>query len=151
MEIEGYPDYLIFPDGKVSSKRFPSKYLKAGGKTYKCVGLWKDGKRGKTLKIHRLVAIHYISNPENYKEVDHIDRDKSNNNIDNLRWVDRIENLKNQSVRKNNKIGIKNICYVKKKYQFKKDVNGVSHVKYLDTLEEAIEYKNKFESYITLN
>ena len=128
MEIEGYPDYLIFPDGKVSSKRFPSKYLKAGGKTYKCVGLWKDGKRGKTLKIHRLVAIHYISNPENYKEVDHIDRDKSNNNI-----------------------GIKNICYVKKKYQFKKDVNGVSHVKYLDTLEEAIEYKNKFESYITLN
>lgn len=41
---------------------------------------------------HRLVAIHFIENPYELKEVNHIDGDKSNNHVNNLEWVSREEN-----------------------------------------------------------
>lgn len=47
----------------------------------------------KTRSIHRLVAEAYIDNTENKPEVDHIDCDKTNNNILNLRWATRSEQL----------------------------------------------------------
>ena len=45
--------------------------------------------------VHKLVAETYISNPNSYTEVDHIDRNKQNNKVSNLRWVTRAENMKN--------------------------------------------------------
>ena len=42
--------------------------------------------------IHRLVALYFIANPENKREVNHKDGDKENNNIDNLEWVTSSEN-----------------------------------------------------------
>jgi len=40
-----------------------------------------------TLRIHRLLAIHFVENPNNYPIVNHIDGDKKNNNINNLEWT----------------------------------------------------------------
>ena len=54
---------------------------------YVFIGLHKDGKV-KTFRIHRLVAQHFIPNPDNLPEVNHIDEDKDNNRIDNLEWCD---------------------------------------------------------------
>lgn len=48
---------------------------------YSCVNLSQ-----KTYKIHRLVAISFIPNPNNYPCVNHKDENKNNNNIDNLEW-----------------------------------------------------------------
>lgn len=49
--------------------------------------------------IHRLVAETFIPNPFNKKEVDHIDTNSLNNNVNNLRWVDRIENMSNEKTK----------------------------------------------------
>lgn len=55
-----------------------------------------NGKRKNEL-IHRLVALHFIDNPESKPEVDHIDRDRQNNNANNLRWLTKSENNKNKN------------------------------------------------------
>lgn len=149
MEIVEYPNYLIYEDGKVYSKK-TKRYLKSGIiKTgYKCVVLCnKDGKR-KTYQIHRLLAEHYIPNPENKPCVDHINRDRKDNRIINLRWVTYSENSQNTGIRKDNTSGIKNICYCKisNLYQYKKVIRDVKVQKYFKTLEEAIEYKRVYES-----
>lgn len=51
-----------------------------------------NGKR-KTKYIHRLVAEIFIPNPNNYKEVNHIDSNPTNCNVNNLEWCDRKYNL----------------------------------------------------------
>jgi hypothetical protein len=53
----------------------------------------KSEKR-KSFSEHRLVALLFIANPNNYSEVNHIDFDKTNNNADNLEWVSRSDNMK---------------------------------------------------------
>lgn len=58
---------------------------------YYRVELNKDCK-GKKYPIHRLVALAFISNNENKPAVNHIDGDKTNNNISNLEWVTSKEN-----------------------------------------------------------
>ena len=52
---------------------------------------------GKTYYYHRIIAKHFIPNPDDLPEVDHIDRDKANNSLENLRWVNRTENNSNRS------------------------------------------------------
>jgi len=148
MEIVGYENYLIYEDGKVQNKK-TKRYLKSRTNQhgYKIVDLYKDGQR-KTCKIHRLIAEHYIANPENKREVDHINRDKTDNRIENLRWVTPSENNQNKGKSKNNKSGHKNICYDEKikRYRYYKMIRGKNHLKYFKTLEEAIEYKRVYES-----
>lgn len=60
---------------------------------YLQVGLSLNGKMVKR-KVHRLVALAFISNVENKLEVNHIDGNKENNNVDNLEWSTSSENKK---------------------------------------------------------
>ena len=146
MEIEGYENYLIYEDGKVYNQKF-KRYLRPGnnGAGYLYVNLYKDGKR-KINFIHRLVGTHYIPNPENKKCIDHINRNTTDNRVENLRWATHSENSQNRIVQKNNKTtGIKNISSYKYGYQYSKMFNKVYHQKYFKTLEEAEEYKKDYE------
>ena len=135
MEIENYPNYLIYPDGRVWSKPRPNTKggflkFKDNGKGYKIVTLCNDKK--KQITVHRLVAIHYIPNPHDYPQVDHIDRDRTNNDISNLRWVSPSQNQQNIGLRKDNKSGVKNVFYHKgkKSWLYQKTINGKIFCKY---------------------
>ena len=71
------------------------EYLLAGG--YLKVGLTKDGKSHKK-RVNRLVAMAFIDNPNELPFVDHIDGNKENNSITNLRWVTDKENREHAKV-----------------------------------------------------
>lgn len=51
-----------------------------------------DGRKGYNKCIHKLVAETFIPNPENKPQVDHIDKDVTNNAVTNLRWCTQLEN-----------------------------------------------------------
>ena len=53
----------------------------------------------KDCSIHRLVAEAFIPNPLGLRDVDHIDGNKSNNRVENLRWVSHKENINNPNTR----------------------------------------------------
>lgn len=63
---------------------------------YHSVILYKNGKPT-SFSIHRIVALYFINNPDNLPLVDHIDRNRTNNNVQNLRWVSGTKNTLNQS------------------------------------------------------
>jgi hypothetical protein len=88
-------EYQISDHGRVKSfKRGKEKMRKPSiiGSGY--LGLIIYGTKGerKSRTLHKLVAIAFIPNDQNKKEVNHIDGNKLNNHISNLEWVTRSEN-----------------------------------------------------------
>ena len=107
--IDGYSDYyLVSNDGRVKSLdreqvRFGNTKCKIRGETlsplknpetgYLTVRLQKNGKSTPRY-VHRLVLKAFVGPPSSSKHVsDHIDRNKENNNVENLRWITNSENV----------------------------------------------------------
>lgn len=87
--------YQITSTGKVLNKKTGKEikpYVVRGG--YLQVGLWSDGKRHNQ-SLHRLVAKSFIPNPDDKPCIDHINTDRQDNRVENLRWVSYSENMKN--------------------------------------------------------
>ena len=61
-------------------------------KGYKAVSLFVNG-TGKTIEVHRIVALAFIENENGYPEVNHIDEDKTNNCVSNLEWCSHAYNM----------------------------------------------------------
>jgi len=80
--------------GRWIIRSHPEKEIKLNQdrKGYFVVGLRKDGVQ-KMWKVHRLVAISFIPNPENKPQVNHKDANKRNNCVDNLEWATNSENM----------------------------------------------------------
>ena len=94
VDIQGYEGlYKVNTKGEVLSVK-SGKLLKAGRNLqgYMNVALAKNGK-SKTYKVHRLVAIAFIPNPNSYPYVNHKDEDKTNNCVENLEWCTHRYNL----------------------------------------------------------
>ena len=100
----------------------------------------------KSYSIHRLLGTHFISNPDNLPEIDHIDRNKLNNNLDNLRWCSRELNQLNRKTPLTNKSGHRHISSGGKKdcswCIFIGDYNK-HYAKSKYTLEEVVAIRDK--------
>ncbi len=101
-DVEGYEMlYAVSDCGKVFSYK-RGIYLKPDTNHtsgYMAVGLHKDGKQ-KTKQVHRLIAETFLETDNQRNQVDHIDGDRLNNNINNLRWVSTSENQHNRRTAK---------------------------------------------------
>lgn len=88
-------NYEITDDGKIYNLK-TGRELKGTYKTneYHSVMLSINGK-SRSFLVHRLVALMFCENPNNYPIVDHINRDKYDNRAENLRWVDNKLNSQN--------------------------------------------------------
>lgn len=95
--VKGFENYLVTDTGRVYSLK-RGRYLKARKNRdgYLRVKLCKNCKPYNK-SVHRLVAEAFIENPENKPTVDHINRKKADNIVENLRWASYSEQNKNQS------------------------------------------------------
>lgn len=107
-----------------------------------------NGWRLDSVSIHRIVAELFIPNPENKKYVDHINRIRSDNRVENLRWATPHENTLNTSDRQHS-TSERNISLVKGKYKvLVSRKNAGIFNKLCTSLEEAIRERDKYiESY----
>ena len=142
MEVINHPNYLIYEDGRVYNQKY-NRFLKPiKCNSYLSYNLFNNNIKT-CHKIHRLIGIHYIPNPDNKPCIDHIDRNRLNNDISNLRWVSYTENSNNKSKHTNNKSGHTNISYhiTHSKWLWIKKLNGISKYKYFKSKIDAICYK----------
>lgn len=117
----------------------PERILKlSNSKGYKFVRLYKD-KVAKNYTIHRLVAIAFIENKNNYKEVNHIDGNKLNNNATNLEWCTKSHNIKHAYRTGLNKARIgKNNEQSKKVIQYDKNMNKIKIWECISDIERKL-------------
>lgn len=109
MPIQGFSDYAVSNHGRVMNiKRLSFKTLSVCRDGYIKVRLLNN-KNAVDMRIHRLVAEHFIPNPEGKKEVNHL-ANKTDNQVWNLEWVTRDENLKHARGKcKTKKVPVKRI------------------------------------------
>ena len=79
------------------------------GNGYLCVGLQIDKGVYKKTRVHRMVAMTFLEfqRTEERNEVDHINGNKSDNSVDNLRWCTHKENMNNPVTRRKIRRGVK--------------------------------------------
>lgn len=87
------PNDSIFGELKGTWKKQQLKNQTTNRYGYKTSKLCKEG-HCRRLTIHRLVAKAFLPNPENRRQVNHIDGDKTNNRLDNLEWASHSENIR---------------------------------------------------------
>ena len=127
----------------VKEKELKQSITKCG---YHAVTLYKNGIR-KFKTVHRLVAQEFILNPNNYKEVNHIDLNKSNNNTNNLEWCNREQNINHYYANSNKSSKYKGVSYSKerKKWCAFVDINKKRFsLGRFKTELEAKEYRDNF-------
>lgn len=79
-----------FGKGWYTKPKIRKYYLTNAG--YAMVQLIKDKTKHRRT-LHRLVAFHFIPNPKNKPQVNHKDKNKLNNKVENLEWATRSENM----------------------------------------------------------
>jgi hypothetical protein len=96
--IETHPNYEVSSEGQVRNIR-TQRILKCRiTKGYERYILYTNKNEYANIPCHRLVALYHLPPPEDVTHiVDHIDRNKLNNNVSNLRWVSYNDNNLNRS------------------------------------------------------
>ena len=136
--IQDFPNYNVSNLGNIkniTNDKILKPYVKSG---YYHVSLVNDTTK-KTCKVHRLIALAFIENPENKSDVNHKDKNKLNNDLANLEWMTRQENNIHRSQ------GVKITCN-KNKVVYRIDNDSNEIIEKYNSIELAGEwaFKNGF-------
>ena len=96
VDLLNHPDYEILNQYPFTIRRKKDHY-----EVSECIdktnGYIKVNLNQKRYYKHRLIALQFLPNPNNYNEIDHINRDRTDYHIENLRWCSRSTNQKNKT------------------------------------------------------
>lgn len=138
-KIDGYDNYSISNLGNVRNDT-TNKILKYNTSIeYIRISLRLNNVPTK-FYLHRLLALTFIPNSDNKTCVDHIDNNKRNNNLNNLRWATYSENNHNRSMSKNNKSGVKGVSWIQRDKRWCATImidGEKKYIGYYDNLEDA--------------
>lgn len=142
-EVSDKGNVRSYRNGKHGIRKNPIIIVGLMGKHYRSVCLCKDNKKT-FYNVHRLVAEAFLPNPENKKEVNHIDGNKLNNCKENLEWASHAENMKH--ARENDLFGKqKKVVCIETGEEFASITKaGESIGLKQPAMSEAILYKNGF-------
>ena len=147
--IEGYDNYVIFEDGVVINIKTGIEMKSRLNKTgYYRIAL-SNNKKQKYFRLHRLLALAFIPNPDNKETVDHINRVRSDNRLENLRWASKSDQQRNKIGHSNTGFQfiskkINNNCKQGFNYQFSIKRPELKYHKSSIDLEKVIKFRNEF-------
>ena len=96
-QVKNFSNYFISPNGDMYSRLSGKLRLihpSVGRHGYLYHVITDDQGKHRLYRVNRAVATAFIPNPNNYSQVHHIDEDKTNNSVDNLMWVTRLQNMR---------------------------------------------------------
>lgn len=150
--------YQVSDQGRVRSLLY-RKYLRripkvltpnSNGLGYLKTSLCPSGTKPRTRYIHRLVAITFIKNPKKYPCVDHINGNKQDNRLINLRYCSHRENVSFENVKHKNKtskfVGV-SFENDSKKWRSEIYINGIPFRigRFKNELDAAMAYQQKLK------
>ena len=141
--ITDFPNYEVSDAGEVRNVRTGRVLKCVLNNGYHVIMLF-PGRNN--IKVHRLVALHFIENPENKPFVDHIDRDRANNHVSNLRWATPSENTLNTDYYHHKTTGDRHHIRLTVSQTFSVQIKGrhTAVTKNFKTLEEAIAFRDQW-------
>ena len=94
VDLLNHPDYEILNEFPFTIRKKANHYelKESSNKGYLTVTV-----DGKNCRKHRLIALQFLPNPNNYTQVDHINHNRRDNHLDNLRWISHSDNSRNKS------------------------------------------------------
>jgi hypothetical protein len=101
---------------------------------YHQIGLHQNGKC-KRYYVHKILGQAFLENPQNLPTVDHIDRNKDNNTLENLRFASHSEQSINQSKQKNTSSKYIGVCWHKRHEKWYTQLSIEGKNKYLGLFE----------------
>lgn len=142
--IEEFPNYKVSNYGNILS----TNYRNTGVEKQMNININNDypqinfinGNVKKSIKIHRLVALYFVDNINNYKIVNHIDGDKTNNYYKNLEWCSYSHNIKHAHASGLNNISELNKSIIKEKIS-RKVIDVITNIEY-NSIKEAAKALN---------
>jgi hypothetical protein len=148
--IKGFDNYCITDKGTVYNMNTNQIVKSRIDGEYKRIGLYKNGIETK-IRIHRLLAIHFIPNPYNLRCVDHINHDALNNDLSNLRWTTSSENNRNRTKKANTSSQYNGVSFNKKANKWLAHSTINYKTKHLGYFNNEIDAAKTFDKYAREN
>ena len=138
LPIIDFDNYMVSNLGNVknatTNQIIKQRYNKYG---YKRINIYKN-KKMFVKNVHQLVANAFLENVDNKPCIDHIDNNKENNNVSNLRFATHQENVRNSKIAKNNTSGVKGVFKSGNKWKSYICIDGIlQHLGCFDNIEDA--------------